>query len=141
MAEAPDPTGPAQGRATDEPLRAVIKVSAVPGPASAAKASESSPDAPANETAATLNASEKRAPISKYIYGQFIEQLRDLINRGLWAEMVDDRKFFFKINSKPDAAPASPRRFPGRGRPHHWRPVGGDEFVVMDRDHPYTGDH
>ncbi|HEV2419577.1 MAG TPA: alpha-N-arabinofuranosidase [Terriglobia bacterium] len=93
-----------------------------------------------NEITATLNAGETRAPVSKYIYGQFIEQLRDLINRGLWAEMIDDRKFFFEINSKPDVEPAQPR-FPGRARPHHWRPVGRDEFVVMDRERPYTGEH
>jgi alpha-L-arabinofuranosidase len=72
------------------------------------------------------------------MYGQFIEHLGDLINRGLWAEMVDDRKFYFDINSKPE--PPAPASF-FRRRPNRWHPVGGDEFVTMDRDRPYTGEH
>ena len=23
----------------------------------------------------------------------------------------------------------------------HWTPIGADEFVIMDADHPYVGDH
>ncbi|MGH7989196.1 MAG: alpha-L-arabinofuranosidase C-terminal domain-containing protein, partial [Limisphaerales bacterium] len=37
------------------------------------------------------------APISKYIYGQFIEHLGNCFYGGLWAEMVSDRKFYYPI--------------------------------------------
>ena len=50
---------------------------------------------------ATIDAGATAAPISPYIYGQFIEHIGDLINRSMWAEMLDDRKFYNEINSKP----------------------------------------
>jgi alpha-L-arabinofuranosidase len=96
------------------------------------------PAAPPETLTATIDTSARRPPISKYMYGQFIEHLGDLINRGLWAEMIDDRKFYYDINSKPEP-PAPPSFF--RRKINHWRPVGGDEFVTMDRDRPYTGEH
>ena len=34
-------------------------------------------------------------PMSKYIYGQFIEHLGRCIYQGIWAEMLEDRKFFW----------------------------------------------
>src|SRR4051812_11039540 len=37
------------------------------------------------------------APISKYVYGQFAEHLGRSIYGGLWAEMVEDRKFAHEI--------------------------------------------
>jgi alpha-L-arabinofuranosidase len=87
---------------------------------------------------ATIDASKTRPPITKYMYGQFIEHLGDLINRGLWAEMIDDRKFFYDINSKP-VPPHPTNRF--RREPNRWLPVGGDDFVTMDTHQPYTGEH
>lgn len=90
---------------------------------------------PQKKVAVTVDASKTGEPITKYIYGQFIEHIGDLINRGMWAEMIDDRKFYYDVNSKPD------ERRPVRGRRlNPWRPVGPDEFVVMDRQHPYVGD-
>ncbi|MFO7853138.1 MAG: alpha-L-arabinofuranosidase C-terminal domain-containing protein [Bacteroidota bacterium] len=47
-------------------------------------------------TAITINAGETGAPISKYIYGQFIEHLGRCIYGGIWAEMIKDRKFFYE---------------------------------------------
>jgi len=65
---------------------------------------------------ATVDASKAGEPITKYIYGQFIEHTRDLINRSIWAEMLDDRKFFYDVDSKPeDSASPGIRRCP-RGR-------------------------
>jgi len=88
---------------------------------------------------ATIDASKTGAPISKYIYGQFLEHIGGIVNNNIWAEMLDDRKFYFPITSHPPAEPSGPswRRMTVR----HWMPIGADEFVVMDTDHPYVGDH
>src|ERR1039457_2429345 len=43
---------------------------------------------------ATIDAGRTGAPISKYVYGQFIEHIAGTINSGIWAEMLDDRKFY-----------------------------------------------
>ena len=88
---------------------------------------------------ATIDASKTVAPISKYVYGQFLEHIGGIVNNNIWAEMLDDRKFYFPINSHPPAEPTGPawRRTALR----HWTPIGGDEFVIMDTDHPYVGDH
>jgi alpha-N-arabinofuranosidase len=88
---------------------------------------------------ASIDASKTGAPISKYIYGQFLEHIGGIVNNNIWAEMLDDRKFYYPINSHPPAQPSGPsfRRVTLR----HWMPIGADEFVTMDADHPYLGDH
>ena len=64
------------------------------------------------------------------------------MNRSVWAEMIDDRKFYHAINSEPDAA----RDRPGRVRPAAGGPTAGGPSdptrrSSMDRDQPYTGEH
>jgi alpha-L-arabinofuranosidase len=91
---------------------------------------------------AAIDASEVGAPISKYLYGMFLEHAGNLVYRSLWSELLDDRKFYFVVNSIPEPPP--PANAPGNGlrvRIKKWRPIGPDEFVVMDREHPYVGDH
>ena len=80
---------------------------------------------------------ETNAPISKYVYGQFIEHIGGIINNGIWAEMLDDRKFYYPI--MPQAQAASPSR--GRFALRHWNFVGPEEAVTMDTNAPYVGDH
>jgi len=89
---------------------------------------------------AAIDASKMGPPISKYIYGQFLEHAGDLVHEGIWAEMLADRRFYYPISSKPPEEPPAPawRR---RGPQRHWRPIGLDEFVTMDSDKPYTGNH
>lgn len=89
---------------------------------------------------ATIDASKTGAPISKYIYGQFLEHIGGIVNNGIWAEMLDDRKFYFPITSLPPAEPAGQPGF-RRAPLRHWTPIGADDFVTMDSDKPYTGDH
>ena len=89
---------------------------------------------------ATIDGSKTGAPISKYLYGQFLEHAGSLVNEGVWAEMLDDRKFFNTITSKLPEAPAEPVRR-RRSPPRRWVPIGADEFVTMDKANPYTGDH
>ncbi len=96
--------------------------------------------APQERIAVSIDAGKTRAPISPYLFGQFIEHIGDLVNRSVWAEMLDDRKFYYDITSDPAAPGPAPGPFRGR-RPNHWRPIGPDAAVVMDRDHPYVGEH
>lgn len=87
----------------------------------------------------TIDVSKTGAPISKYIYGQFLEHGGNIVNEGVWAEMLEDRKFYYPITSKaPEEPPVPARR--RRGPRRRWVPVGGDEFVTMDKKGPYTGD-
>jgi alpha-N-arabinofuranosidase len=97
--------------------------------------------APEQRIAVTVDAGKTRAPISPHLYGQFIEHIGDLVNRSVWAEMLDDRKFYYDVKPEtaaPNPAPPGPFRF---RRPNRWRPIGPDAAVVMDRDHPYVGEH
>ena len=89
---------------------------------------------------ATLDGGKVSDPNSKYDYGMFIEHLGNIINHGLWSEMLDDRKFYFPVNS---AAEKEPTGNPMRARflrLKKWRPIGPDEFVVMDHSNPYVGE-
>lgn len=93
---------------------------------------------------ATVDASKTGAPISPYLYGQFIEHAGNLIYAGLWSEMLDDRKFFYAVQARPAEEPATNQRGPGRRRgvgAGRWNPVGPVDSVVMDTDHPYVGEH
>jgi alpha-L-arabinofuranosidase len=89
---------------------------------------------------ATIDVSKTGAPISRNIYGQFLEHIGGIVNNGIWAEMLDDRKFYYPITSHPPAEPAAPSGF-HRPALRHWTPIGPDEFVTMDSDHPYVGEH
>src|SRR5688572_16830222 len=56
-----------------------------------------------------IDLAKTRAPISKYVYGQFIEHLGRCIYGGLWAEMLEDRKFYYPVDGE---APAWEMQFP-----------------------------
>src|ERR1039457_5726896 len=88
---------------------------------------------------AAIDASKTGAPISKYVYGQFLEHIGSIVNSGIWAEMLDDRKCYNPVTSKPPAVPEGPAW--RRMAPRHWMPVGAGEFVTMDATRAYTGDH
>jgi len=64
-------------------------------------------------------------PLSKYIYGQFIEHLGQCIYQGIWAEMLEDRKFFWPV---------------GEGE-SPWKPFGASASVKMDKVKPFAGEH
>ena len=92
-----------------------------------------------------IDASKTGAPISKYVYGQFLEHGGDIVNTGIWAELLADRKFYFPIAM---TAPKLPEVMGnGAGNPRFrrpitrwWAPVGGDAVVTMDTKNPYAGD-
>ena len=54
---------------------------------------------------ATIDASKTGAPISKNIYGQFLEHGGDIVNTGVWAEMLVDRKFFYPVAATAPTPP------------------------------------
>ena len=70
----------------------------------------------------TVDVTKTRAPMSKYIYGQFIEHLGRCIYGGIWAEMLEDRKFYYAVGSKE-----SP-----------WKPIGYAK-VTMNKEEPFVG--
>jgi hypothetical protein len=64
--------------------------------------------------AATIDTSKTGAPISKNIYRQFLEHGRDIVNNGIWSEMLVDRKFFYPVaTSAPIPASHEQRRGAG----------------------------
>lgn len=87
-----------------------------------------------------IDASQIREPISPYVYGQFIEHLGRCIYGGIWAEMLEDRKFFFPVPAEGDiwrttraqatVLAASP-----------WKVIGPEGIVTMVEDGAYTGEH
>lgn len=87
-----------------------------------------------------IDGASRAAPVTKYEYGMFIEPIGGLVARTLWAEMLDDRKFYY-----PVVTPAldKPPPLNAEGRPgvsyRKWRPIGGDGAVSMDTKAPYVG--
>ncbi len=77
------------------------------------------------ERVVAVDFSQEQGRISKYVYGQFIEHLGRCIYGGIWAEMLEDRKFFYEVGSKE-----SPWKVKGKS----------DDFkVTMDERNPYLG--
>jgi len=87
----------------------------------------------------TVDATKTGAPISPYMYGFFTELHEANNEGGFWAEMLGDRKFFNPVNSGKDREPTPGRR--PRPRGPRFRPLGPDEFVTMDRQKVYVGEH
>jgi alpha-N-arabinofuranosidase len=89
-------------------------------------------------------------PISKYIYGQFIEHLGRCIYGGLWAEMLEDRKFYYAVDGQ---APAwtmykpGMRSWDGEGHPYElltrspWMIIGHKKAVSMVTENSFIGEH
>jgi alpha-N-arabinofuranosidase len=90
---------------------------------------------------ATIDTRQTSDPVSNYVFGMFIEHIGKTMYGPLWAEMLDDRKFYFPITSV-DPEPEGRRQGGGPGRMplQKWRPVGGDQVVVMDKEHPFVGE-
>ncbi len=71
----------------------------------------------------TVNIDSLSEPMPVYIYGQFIEHLGRCIYGGIWAEMFEDRKFWYT---------------PGE-RESPWRVSGNRDLFTMERTYPFTG--
>jgi alpha-N-arabinofuranosidase len=88
----------------------------------------------AQPVTATIDAKRTGLPITKLIFGGFMEPATTQV----WAEMLTDRKFFNEITSKEPAAPTGWLSFMGPQR--RWVPIGADSFVTMDKTNPYVGE-
>ena len=93
----------------------------------------------AQSVEATIDASKTSAPISKNLYGQFVERIGNIVNNGLWSEMLDDRKFYNPIPAKTSRDSGGPRA--ARTRLRTWTPVGPGSALAMDSSHTYVGKH
>ncbi len=123
-------------------LLALVGLLAVPASDESASAAQNGSSA-AVQIDISVDTRQVAAPISPYLYGGFIEHGGMLMYRSLWAEMVDDRKFYFPITSEEPPAPAGR---PGGGffrglQVRRWHPVGPDQAIVMDDGQPFVGDH
>lgn len=105
--------------------------------AAAAEAENPAPHPPG----LVIHAGEINEPMSPLIYGQFIEHLGRCIYGGIWAEMLEDRKFHHPVtahyqpyralqNSKFPVVGASP-----------WQIIGDPESVRMETKAPFVGRH
>ena len=108
--------------------------------AGAAQVSAQQSAAAPGSIVATIDASQTGVPVSPYEYGMFIEHIGNTMYSSLWAEMLDDRKFYFPIVSKDPESQTQRPGNPMRMQMRKWRPVGPDEVVVMDKDNPFVGD-
>ena len=89
----------------------------------------------------TIDTQQPSDAVSKYVFGSFIEHIGTLIYRSIWAELLDDRKFYFPITSTDAQTPRPQSGNPMRQQLRRWRPVGPDNVVVMDADQPFVGEH
>jgi alpha-N-arabinofuranosidase len=88
-----------------------------------------------------VDAARVGQPMSPLIYGQFIEHLGRCIYGGIWAEMLEDRKFHFPITSeyRPYRS-LTDQPFPVVGA-SPWQIIGAAESVSMNADRPFVGRH
>jgi alpha-N-arabinofuranosidase len=90
--------------------------------------------------AVRIDTAQTREPIHPYVYGQFIEHLGRCIYGGIWAEMLEDRKFHFPVPAEGEiwrttreearVLAASP-----------WRVLGPAESVTMAAEGAFVGNH
>lgn len=102
------------------------------------------------DTAIGIHLNQRGESISKYIYGQFIEHLGRSIYGGIWAEMLEDRKFYYPVDGE---APAwtmfkpGLRSWDGEGHPYElltkspWMIIGDKKSVSMVTEDSYVGEH
>lgn len=96
--------------------------------------------APTPPVHATIDAAKTHDAVTRYEYGMFIEPIGGLIARTLWAEMLDDRKFYYPVveEGKDPAPPLSVEGHPGVVY-RKWRPIGAASAITMDSHDPYVG--
>lgn len=77
------------------------------------------------KTSFSIDITQTKEPMESYIYGQFIEHLGKCIYGGIWAEMIEDRKFWYSVGDKE-----SP-----------WKIKGNPDLIEMDSHSSFVGTH
>lgn len=72
----------------------------------------------------TIDTESRGGPISEYIYGQFIEHLGRCIYGGIWAEMIEDRKFYYEPGTEDSK----------------WDVRGNASLLATERSSSFVGD-
>ncbi len=101
--------------------------------AAEAPAPASAPAAAASPAVVVVDLNADLSEINPRIYGQFIEHMGRCVYGGIWAEMLQDRKFFYPVGM------GGVPREPGAESP--WRGSGkeGQAAIGMDTQSPYAG--
>ena len=90
---------------------------------------------------ATIHADQTGEPISPFIYSQFIEHLGRCIYGGIWAEMLEDRKFYYPVTQNYDPYVGDlGGKFPVVGA-SPWEILGNADGVTMVEKDSFVGDH
>lgn len=85
-------------------------------------------------------------PISKFIYGQFIEHLGNCIYNGIWAEMLEDRKFYYPITDNFNPNELAPADTFWNTAPFEylaaspWEVIGKTGIIKMQKENTYVGE-
>ncbi|MBL9129207.1 MAG: hypothetical protein JNL97_16275 [Verrucomicrobiales bacterium] len=96
---------------------------------------------PSDPPRIVVDAAQVREPLSPLVYSQFIEHLGRCIYGGIWAEMLEDRKFYHPIT--PDYRPyraLTNSSYPVVGA-SPWQIVGDAGGVTMSPQKPFVGRH
>jgi alpha-L-arabinofuranosidase len=93
-----------------------------------------------------IDVNQTNAPIEKYIYGQFIEHMGKCIYGGIWAEMLEDRKFYFPVTYEFNPWATGEDKYWESGEftflnGSPWEVMGSENTVSMDAHTPYCGEH
>lgn len=91
-----------------------------------------------------IDMQKTQAPISPYIYGQFIEHLGKCIYGGIWAEMLQDRKFYYPITDDYNPWGSDKDEYWNAGEfqfiaASPWKVIGPVGTVRMDSTTPFVG--
>lgn len=92
-------------------------------------------------TTLRIDIAKRADPIEPFLYGQFIEHMGRCIYGGIWAEMLEDRKFHFPIT--PEYNPYRSlldTEFPVVGA-SPWQITGDAGSVTMSSEHVFVGPH
>ncbi len=95
----------------------------------------------AEDLTVEIDLEEQGADINPFIYGQFIEHMGRCIYGGIWAEMLEDRKFYFPVteNYAPYVKYVD-TDYPVVGS-SPWQITGAAGGVEMVKENSFVGDH
>ncbi|HBH82720.1 MAG TPA: alpha-N-arabinofuranosidase [Bacteroidales bacterium] len=101
---------------------------------------------PKSDETLNIKMSQTREPVSPYIYGQFIEHLGRCIYGGIWAEMLEDRKFYYPVTDKYSPWGTQTDEFWNAGEfriltASPWKRTGPEGKIRMTKIKPFTGQH